>query len=320
MENQRNLFSFFPEQASTYSTDVDALYLFLVGMSVVISVLIATAIIILALRHHRKHHLDRGEDVHGNNTLEIIWSVIPLVLAMVIFFWAAKLYFNYSRAPDNAMEVLVTGKQWMWKLQHPNGKRELNTLHVPIGQPVRLTMTSEDVIHSFYVPAFRTKMDLVPGRYTSTWFTPTKEGRYHLFCAEYCGTEHSAMVGYVDVLSAAKYEEWLTGGQRAQSPVVAGEKLFGKLGCVACHSGGESALGPDIAGTYGQKREFTDGSKTVADDDYIRESILNPQKKVLNGYQPIMPTFKGMVTEPQLMQLNAYIKSIAENNTAGEEG
>jgi cytochrome c oxidase subunit 2 len=320
MNKQRNPFSFFPEQASNFARDVDMLYFFLVGMSVVVSVLIALALILLALRYHRKKHLDKGEDVHGNNVLEVVWSVIPLIVAMVIFFWAAKLYFDYKKPPDNAMEILVTGKQWMWKLQHPNGKRELNTLHVPMGQPVKMTMTSEDVIHSFYIPAFRTKSDVVPGRYTQIWFTPTKEGKFHLFCAEYCGTEHSEMIGYVKVLSPAKYEQWLTGGEVALSPVEAGERLFAKLGCASCHAGQDNALGPNIAGAYGQQRTFTDGSSTLGDDDYLRESILMPQKKVVNGFQPIMPSFKGLVTESQLMQLIAYIKSIAENESAGEDG
>lgn len=321
MDKDSPSIAFFPQQASDFASDLDMLYFFLVGVSVFFAVAIAAAIIILALRYHRKKDLDKGADVHGNNLLEITWSVVPLVIAMVMFFWAANLYFDYSKPPEDAMEILVTGKQWMWKIQHPNGKRELNSLHVPVGRPIKLTMTSEDVIHSFYIPAFRTKSDVVPGRYTKTWFTPTKEGRYHLFCAEYCGTEHSQMVGYVEVMDPAAYEGWLTDGELTASPVEAGAKLFAQLGCASCHNGENNAQGPHIVEVYGRERTFTDGSVEVADQDYLRNSILNPQQQIVKGYPPIMPTFKGMVSETQLMQLIAYIKSVAEaEQPAGDEG
>lgn len=312
---------FFPEQASTFASDLDNLYFFLVAVSVFFVVAIGLAIVVLALRYNRKKELDKGDDVHGNNVLEIVWSVVPLILAMVMFFWGARLYFDYSKAPEDSMELLVTGKQWMWKIQHSNGKREVNALTIPVGRPIQLTMTSEDVIHSFFIPAFRTKSDVVPGRYTKTWFTPTKVGRYHLFCAEYCGTEHSQMVGFVNVLNPTDYEMWLTDGTASTiSPEEAGSKLFAELGCATCHMGGANAQGPSIAKVYGQEREFTDGSIELADDNYLRNSILNPQQKIVKGYYPIMPTFKGIVSETQLMQLIAYIKSVAELEPAGDEG
>lgn len=332
METKAQSIAFFPEQASAFAGDLDKLYMFLVGVSVFFTLAIAIAIVVLALRYHRRKALDRGADVHGSNLLEIVWSVIPLILAMVMFFWAAKLYFTYSKPPEDSMEILVTGKQWMWKIQHPNGKREENVLHVPLGRPVKLTMTSEDVIHSFYIPAFRVKADVVPGRYTKLWFTPTREGHYHLFCAEYCGTEHSEMVGYVEVMTPARYEEWLsdtvsvsagavagTGGGGGDAPAAAGEKLFTELGCIACHSGMPGALGPDIKQAYGRERTFVDGSTAFADENYLRNSILNPQSEILQGYAPIMPVFKGMVSEDQLMQLIAYIKSVTVENTPGEQ-
>ena len=303
---------FFPEAASEIAPKVDQLYYFLTAVSVFFTVLIGIAILVFAVKYRRRSDDEKPEEIHGNNTLEVIWTVIPLGIALVMFFWGAKIYIEMQVAPTDAMEVLVTGKQWMWKIQHPTGQREINNLHLPVGQPVKLTMTSEDVIHSFFVPAFRTKQDAVPGRYTQTWFTPTKQGKYHLFCAEYCGTEHSRMVGWVYVVSPAEYEKWLSGGVGAESPVAAGEKLFASLGCVTCHSGATTAQGPNMTGIFGSEQEIDNGTIVVADEDYIRESILEPRAKIVKGYKGIMPTYKGMVSDSQLMQLIAYIKSIGK--------
>lgn len=306
-----------PEQASTFAGPVDLLYIALCLVSLFFTVAIAGAVLFLAIRYRRRSEDEIPEEIHGNNTLEIVWSVIPLVLLLVVFVWGAGLFFRMQRPPSDAMEILVTGKQWMWKIQHPNGQREINNLHVPAGQPIVLTMTSEDVIHSFFVPAFRTKQDVVPGKYTQSWFTPTKEGTYRLFCAEYCGTEHSRMGGFVHVMSPADYEAWLSGGVSTESPSAAGERLFASLGCVTCHAGGATAQGPALAGVFGTLQPLANGMEVMADENYIRESILYPQEKLVQGYGAIMPTYNGMVSEMQLSQLIAYVKSIGGGEVVG---
>ncbi len=307
-----------PPVASDFAARVDVFYWFMVLMSVFWVVAIGAVVAYFAIRYRRRYRTQRPDEIHGSNRLEAAWTVVPFVLAMMMFFWAAHLFFDYAQAPADAMEILVTGKQWMWRLQHPDGTREINTLHIPVGQPVKLTMTSEDVIHSFYIPAFRVKADVLPGRYTRTWFTPTKTGSFHLFCAEYCGTEHSRMGGFVHVLTPREYDEWLqtastAGGGAAVarlSPADAGERLFTRLGCVTCHGGAAGALGPSLVGLFGRERELADGTMILADEDYIRQSILYPQRHIAKGYQPVMPSFEGQVNETQLMQLVAYIKSI----------
>jgi cytochrome c oxidase subunit 2 len=307
-----------PPVASEFAAKVDVFYWFMVLMSLFWVVAIGAVVAFYCVRYRRRYRTQRPDEIHGNNRLEAAWTVIPFVLAMGMFFWAAHLFFDYAQSPGDAMEILVTGKQWMWRLQHPDGTREINALHIPVGQPIKLTMTSEDVIHSFYIPAFRVKADVVPGRYTRTWFTPTKTGKFHLFCAEYCGTEHSKMGGYVTVLTPREYDEWLatagaTGGGVAVarlSPAAAGERLFTRLGCVTCHGAEPGALGPSLIGLFGRQEELADGTTIMADEDYIRQSILYPQRHIVKGYQPVMPSFEGQVSETQLLQLVAYIKSI----------
>ena len=242
--------------------------------------------------------------------LEILWSVIPFGLTMVMFTWGASIYFNESRPPDNALDIYVVGKQWMWKLEHLEGQREINELHIPVGRAVRLTMTSEDAIHSFFVPAFRTKQDVVPGRYTTTWFKPTKAGKYHLFCAEYCGTNHSRMSGWVYVMEPRDYEAWLSGGASGGSLAENGQKLFDELACGNCHKPDGSGRCPSLTGLFGKTVQLAGGGTVKADEGYIRESILQPQAKIVAGYGPIMPTFQGLVTEEGVMQLIEYIKSL----------
>jgi cytochrome c oxidase subunit 2 len=307
----------FPEQASTVAKDIDAYFYFLVGVSTFFGLLIAALLGIFAIKYRRRSPNERPHAIEGALALELTWSIIPFGLAMVMFVWSAMLYVRLQRPPDNAMQVFVVGKQWMWKLQHIEGLREINELHVPVGRPIKLTMTSEDVIHSFYVPAFRIKQDAIPGRYTTAWFEATKAGRYQLFCAEYCGTQHSGMIGSVIAMEPADYEAWLSGG-RKQSLASAGETLFQQLGCVTCHSGESGARGPALAGLFGKGVQLQSGDTVAADEGYIRESILNPQAKLVAGYQPLMPTFKGLVSEEGLLQLLAYIKSLGE--TPGSNG
>lgn len=305
-----------PEQASTVAGQVDALFLFLVAITVFFTGLIFLLVVVFALKYRRRSDDERPKAIHGSLVLEALWTVIPLGIALAIFVWGTYLYYVISRPPAAAMEIYVVGKQWMWKLQHPTGQREINELHVPVNRPVRLTMTSEDVIHSFYVPAFRIKADVVPGKYTSTWFEATKTGEYHLFCAEYCGTSHAVMGGRIVVMEPAEYERWLTGGASAESLPAAGEALFARLACNTCHKSDGSGRGPSLVGKFGKTERLASGETVAVDESYVRESILNPQAKITTGYPPIMPTFKGLVTEDQLLQLIAYIKSLKMDGQA----
>jgi len=304
------LIPFAPEQASTFAQEVDLYFLFLVGLTVFFTVLVGALAIFFMVRYRRRREDEVPEQVEGAMLLEITWTVIPFLISMFIFAWGAKLYYEMYKEPKDALEIFVTGKQWMWRAQHPDGVREINELHVPAGRRVKLTMTSEDVIHSYYIPAFRTKADVVPGRYTMTWFEPTKPGTYHLFCTEYCGTQHSGMIGKVVVLSQSDYQNWLAGGTSEGSPATNGEKLFASLACSTCHQDQNRGRGPTLAGLFGTQVKLDNGTSVLADDAYIRESILNPRAKMVAGYQPIMPTFQGQVSEEQILQLIAYIKSI----------
>jgi cytochrome c oxidase subunit II len=300
-------FRLMPEQASTLAQGVDQLYYFLWAISAFFTVLIAVLIIGFAIRYRRRTEAPPPK-VATNYKLEIIWSVIPLAIALVIFWWGASLYYTQYRPPADALDIDVIGKQWMWKVQHrATGRREINEIHVPTGRPIRLLMASQDVIHSFYIPAFRVKQDVVPGRYTTLWFEPTQVGIYHLFCAEYCGTLHSGMIGRVVVLSPADYEAWLAGTTTDEPSALVGERLFQTFGCATCH--GQRA--PSLAGIYNQPRPLTDGRTVVADDAYLRESILYSTEKIVAGFEPIMPSYRGQMTEEQLMQIVAYIKSLS---------
>jgi cytochrome c oxidase subunit II len=303
-------FPLFPEQASTTAGQVDALYFFLIALTAFFSLLIAALVFGFAIRYRRRSADERPPAIYGSLALELTWTLIPLAIVAVIFFWSADLYVTLSRVPKDAIEVNVVGKRWMWKLQHMTGQREINELHVPVGVPVKLSLTSEDVIHSFFVPAFRIKKDAVPGRYTTAWFQATKPGRYHLFCAEYCGTRHSNMIGTIVVMEPAAFQAWLAGGASGVSLASAGEKLFQDLACVTCHKADSGARGPNLAGVFGRPVPLFDGSTVTADETYIRESIVAPSARVVAGYQPIMPTYQGLVTEEQLLQLVAYVRSL----------
>jgi cytochrome c oxidase subunit 2 len=303
-------FPLFPEQASSLAPGVDGLYFFLLAVTVFFSVGIAAALALFATRYRRRHPDERPAEIEGSLALELTWTFIPFVICMVVFVWGAVLFFSQNRPPDDSIEINVVGKRWMWKLQHMTGQREINELHVPVGRPVKLNLTSEDVIHSFFVPAFRMKKDAVPGRYNVAWFRATKAGRYHLFCAEYCGTEHSRMIGEIVVMEPADYQAWLQGGPAPVSPVAAGEKLFTVLNCVTCHRSDSGQRGPVLDGVAGSKVRLQGGQVVTADESYLRESIVNPSAKIVEGYQPIMPTYQGQVSEDTLLQLIAYIQSL----------
>lgn len=303
-------FSLIPEQASTMAARVDALYYFLTAVSFVFGSLIFFLVIYFAVRYRRRSEQERPRAILGDLRLEILWSAIPLVLTMVMFAWGAVVYFELQRPPSNALEIFAVGKQWIWKFQHSEGMREINELHVPMGYPVKLTMTSEDVIHSIFVPAFRVKQDVLPGRYTTIWFEATKKGDYHLFCTEYCGTQHSGMIGRVVVIEAAEYQRWLSGGTPGISMAEAGQLLFERLGCATCHLADGTGRGPTLVGLYGKRVKLTRGGEAVADEDYLRESIIEPNARLVAGYQAIMPTFKGLVSEEGILQIIAYINSL----------
>jgi len=300
----------FPESASTIATRVDLLYFFLLAVSIFFSLLIAGSIVYFAVKYHRRRRDAIGEQIHGSLILEIAWTGIPFLITMVIFVWGASVYFAMARPPDETLNIYVVGKQWMWKFQHLDGQREINELHVPVGRAVKLITTSEDVIHDLFVPAFRMKADVIPGRYVSIWFQPTKPGRYRLFCAEYCGTRHSGMIGEVIVMEPSEYQAWLSGGAPEGSLASTGAKLFADLACNTCHRPDAQGRGPVLEGLFGKTVRLQSGETATVDEAYVRESILMPSAKITAGFQPIMPTFQGLVTEEQLLALIEYVKSL----------
>ena len=311
-------FPLFPEAASSVAGDVDRLYIFLIALTGSAVVLVITLAIFFAVKYRRTADNQVPMYEPENKYLEYSWIVLPFIAFMVIYFWSAQVYFKMQRPPDDALEVWGTAKRWMWKFQHLGGQSEINQLHVPLGRPVKVILASEDVIHSFYVPAMRVKRDVLPHRYTTVWFRPVKAGTYHLFCAEYCGTEHSRMIGSVVVLPEAEYQTWLAGG-KASTPVAEGEALFSALACNTCHAvDAPGARGPQLGGLFGTQVRLKNGQMVMADENYLRESILNPTAKVVAGYEPIMPTFEGQVDEQQLIYLLTYIKSLgAKAGAAG---
>jgi cytochrome c oxidase subunit 2 len=301
----------FPDQASTSAAHVDALYLVLTALSLLFVALIGLPIIYFLFKYRRGHVADRTPLRISTNLIEVTWTVIPLLLMTVVFAWGARVYFEVEVPPAGAMELNVVGKQWMWKVQHPEGNREINELHVPAGRDIKLTLASEDVIHSFFIPAFRLKQDVVPGRFVTEWFKPTRVGTYHLFCAELCGADHSKMTGTIYVMEPARYEAWLAQGSPANTMAENGARLFRELGCSGCHSGTGTVRAPPLEGLYGRLVPLQSGEIVRADDKYIRDSILLPASQVTAGYQPVMPTFQGRLSEDDLFQLIAYIKSIS---------
>jgi cytochrome c oxidase subunit II len=299
----------FPEQASNLAPEVDNLYFFVTAVTAFFALLVVFFVILFAVKYRDRTGEKVGAPITGSIPLELGWSIVPFFVSMAIFAWATVVFFHLIRAPDQTLEIYSTGKRWMWRFQHIDGQSEINELHVPLGRPVKVTFTSEDVLHSLFIPAFRVKADAIPGRYSSLWFTPTKTGEYHLFCAEYCGTQHSGMIGRVVVMEANDYQAWLSGGG-GMSMMARGEQLFQQLGCVSCHLPDGSGRGPSLVGKYGSQEALASGATVVVDDTYIRESILTPQAKLAAGYGPVMPTFQGLVNEEGLMSLIEYIKSL----------
>jgi cytochrome c oxidase subunit II len=300
----------FPEQASNLAPEVDNLYFFVTAVTAFFALIVVIGVVIFAIKYRDATGNRVGAPITGSIPLELGWSIIPFFISMAIFGWATLVFFHLVRAPDQTLEIYSTGKRWMWRFQHIDGKSEINQLHVPLGRPVKVIFTSEDVLHSLYIPAFRVKADAIPGRYSSVWFTPTRMGEYHLFCAEYCGTKHSGMIGSVVVMEPNDYQAWLSGGGSSMSMAARGEQLFQQLGCVGCHLNDGSGRGPSLVGKYGTQETLANGATVVIDDTYIRESILTPQMRLVAGYGPVMPTFQGVVNEQSLMSLIEFIKSL----------
>jgi cytochrome c oxidase subunit 2 len=302
-------FSLTPEQASTLAPRVDQLYWFIIAVTAFFGILVTVLVVFFAVKYRTDDPLAVGARITGSIPMELAWSVIPFVISVVIFAWAADVFFDIQRPPDQTLEIYSTGKRWMWKFQHLDGKSEINELHVPVGRPVKVTFTSEDVLHSLFFPAFRVKADAIPGRYSSVWFEATKVGEYDIFCAEYCGTNHSGMIGRVTVMEPSAYQAWLSGG--TEGPLSArGERLFTELACNTCHLTDGSGRGPSLVNKFGNPEQLADGSVITVDDSYVRESILNPQAKLVAGYQALMPTFQGLVNEESVMALIEYVKSL----------
>jgi cytochrome c oxidase subunit 2 len=325
-------FPLFPPSASSIAPNVDAVFWTLIALSVAILLPLFACIVYLAVKYRRGSPAVRTDPPDTSRTLELIWMLGPLAILTPLFLWASWTYFRQVVAPADALEITVVSKQWMWKFQHPGGQSEINELHVPLGQPVRLTMISQDVIHSFFVPAFRVKQDLLPGRYTSVWFAATQLGSFHLFCAEYCGMGHAIMTGRIIVVTPTEYEQWLSGApllasaattssNTADSPQIGGadrtgqgRKAFTSLGCVQCHAG-EGASAPPLAGIFGSTVHLSDGRTVTADENYLRESILEPRAQVVAGFAPVMPSYRGQLSEEELLQLIAYLKSLKKGDT-----
>ena len=308
---------FWPHAASAYAAEIDHLALAFTVLIVLLSAPVFFLMIAFAVKYRRGRTADRRHPVNSRIGFEISWAVIPFVAMLVFYVWSTRLYFQQHHPPSNALEIQVVAKQWMWKFQHPGGQREINELHVPAGQDVRLVMASQDVIHSFYIPALRIKHDVVPGRYETMWFRADKVGRYHLFCAEYCGTNHAHMGGWLTVMAPRDFADWLRNQGGQMTLAAQGEQLFHRYGCSGCHEPGGTVRAPNLSGVYGSPVPLSDGSVVVADERYVRDSILDPKREVAAGYQPVMPTFAGQVSEDDLAKLVAYIQSLGPNGSRG---
>ncbi len=307
-----NASALFPREASTIAPYTDALYFFLLLITVVGLVLVGALVFGFSIRYRKSEH-PVAIPVEGSTLLEATWTIIPLALFLIVFVWGALLYFRIYTPPANSMNIYVVGKQWMWKAEHPGGQHEINALHVPTGRPIQLTMISQDVFHSFSIPDFRVKREVIPGRYSTVWFEATTPGTYHIFCTQYCGTNHSAMIGEVTVLSPDDYEKWTQSSTSGMSLAQNGERLFASMGCNACHSGSAAARGPNLAGVYGSKLKLASGSEVLVNDAYLRDAILNPSQHITAGYAPIMPTYQGQISEDGLIDLVEYLKTLKSN-------
>lgn len=313
------MFSWIPEAASNLAAGVDNVLLVITVISVFFFLLISFFLVYYAIKYRRKSEDEETPYVTGNMAIEVIWTVVPSVLLMVFFAWGYIEFVEMKTPPKDAVEVNVKAKQWLWEFEYYNGKKTINELYVQQNRPVRMIMQSDDVLHSFFVPQFRVKQDVLPGRYTQLWFTPTKAGTYDLFCAEYCGTGHSKMLAKVNVLPSEAFARWMGQGEAAADeaeastlpPAERGENLYAQRGCNACHSvDGSPGVGPTFKGLYGKTEELESGETVKADENYLKESIVEPQAKMVKGYQPVMPSFKGILSDDEITSVIEYIKTL----------
>jgi cytochrome c oxidase subunit 2 len=302
-------FALLPPEASKIAPQMDALLFFMVLVSLIGLTIVVLLVVSFSILYNKKRH-PVAVQIEGSTLLEATWTIIPLGLFLMMFVWGALIYFRVYTPPANAMNIYVVGKQWMWKVEHPGGQHEINALHVPTGRAVQLTLISQDVFHSFSIPAFRVKREAIPGRYTTVWFEATTLGTYHLFCTQYCGTNHSQMIGDVVVMTPEEYRKWLVRSDSGASLAQDGERLFASLSCAACHNARPDARGPSLANVYGAKLALASGGTVIADDAYLREAILNPSQHVTQGYAPIMPTYQGQISEEGVIALIEYIKNL----------
>jgi len=306
-------FALFPPEASKIAPQMDALYFFMVLISLIGLTIVILLVVSFSIMYSKKRH-PVAVQIEGSTLLEATWTIIPLGLFLIMFVWGALIYFRIYTPPANAMNIYVVGKQWMWKAEHPGGQHEINALHIPTGRPIQLTLISQDVFHSFSIPAFRVKREAIPGRYTNVWFEATTPGTYHLFCTQYCGTNHSAMIGDIVVLTPDDYKKWLADSTSGASLAQNGERLFASLSCNACHNGQANSRGPSLAGVYGSHLPMANGGTQLADEAFLRDAILNPSDHVTQGYSPIMPTYQGQISEDGVISLVEYIKSLNSNS------
>ena len=302
-------FAVFPPEASKIAPQMDALLFFITLVSLIGLTIVVLLVVCFSILYNKKRH-PVAVQIEGSTLLEATWTIIPLGLFLIMFVWGALIYFRVFTPPANAMNIYVVGKQWMWKIEHPGGQHEINSLHIPINEPVQLTLISQDVFHSFSIPAFRVKREAIPGRYTTVWFEATKVGTYHLFCTQYCGTNHSQMIGDVVVMTPDDFKAWLASSTSGASLAQNGERLFASLSCNACHNTRPDARGPSLVNVYGSKLTLANGETTLVDDAYLRQAILNPSQHITQGYAPIMPTYQGQVSEEGVIALVEYIKHL----------
>jgi cytochrome c oxidase subunit 2 len=306
-------FALFPPEASKVAPQMDALYFFMVLVSLIGLTIVILLISTFSVLYRKRRH-PVAVQIEGSTLLEATWTIIPLGLFLIMFVWGSIIYFRIYTPPANAMNIYVIGKQWMWKAEHPGGQHEINSLHIPTGQKIQLTLISQDVFHSFSIPAFRVKREAIPGRYTSVWFEPTTPGTYHLFCTQYCGTNHSAMIGDIVVLTPDNYKAWLASSTSGMYLAQNGERLFATLSCNACHNGRPDSRGPSLADVFGSRLPMANGATATADEAFLRQAILNPSEHVMQGYAPIMPTYQGQISEDGVIALVEYIKNLHSND------
>jgi cytochrome c oxidase subunit 2 len=310
-------FPLFPDKASSFAASVDVLFFVWLALAAVVTCAVFILIVYFAAKYRAGSQAERArapapQRRRLSRRIELAWIVAPLVLFLAMFGWAAELYYRHDEPPADAMEIYVLGKQWMWKIEHAGGQREIDELHVPAGRPIRLIMTSQDVIHDFFLPVLRIKQDVLPGRYTSLWFEADKPGDYHLFCAQYCGTDHSRMIGRVVVMEPVAFARWLQTGNGSGTMAAAGAALFREYGCSGCHGANASVHAPKLEGLFGRPVQLSDGSSVLADDRYVHDSVLLPRKEIVAGYEPIMPSFQGQIGEAELLDLIEYVKSLRD--------